>query len=157
MPTDYRHTDKHLGLVMTTLFSEFMTKFICDTYTNDRVLTWCRQTQPVVTEDRLDGNWLWTHTSPRQLTNPGLIKQMSWPSDFLLLWITLDLIWTYWLPYGLCLWNKARGLGQGWTRPAGRAPGRPGVFSERDIGNTSLCVALPEQANSHSSDASYHG
>ncbi len=23
------------------------------------------------------------------------------------------------------LWNKARGLGQGWTRPAGRAPGRP--------------------------------
>ncbi len=24
-----------------------------------------------------------------------------------------------------CLWIKARGLGQGWTRPAGRAPGRP--------------------------------
>ncbi len=28
---------------------------------------------------------------------------------------------------------------------------------ESTIGNTSLCVALPEQANSHSSDASYHG
>ncbi len=24
-----------------------------------------------------------------------------------------------------CLWIKARGLGQGWTRPVGRAPGRP--------------------------------
>ena len=31
------------------------------------------------------------------------------------------------------------------------------VFSKWDIGNTSLCVASPEQANSHSSDASYHG
>ncbi len=31
------------------------------------------------------------------------------------------------------------------------------VFSERDIGNISLCVALPEQVNSHLSDASYHG
>ena len=76
------------------------------------------------------------------------------------------------------LWIKARGLGQGCTRPAGRAPGRPSprvagpragstffdraswfflVFSKWDIGNTSLCVASPEQANSHSSDASYHG
>ncbi len=27
--------------------------------------------------------------------------------------------------YGVGLWNKARGLGQGWTIPAGRAPGRP--------------------------------
>ncbi len=36
----------------------------------------------------------------------------------------------------LGLWIKPRGLGQGWTRPAGRAPGRPG--------NTSLCVASPE-------------
>ncbi len=25
----------------------------------------------------------------------------------------------------VCLWIKAGGLGQGWTRPAGRAPGRP--------------------------------
>ena len=33
------------------------------------------------------------------------------------------------------LWIKAQGLGQGWTRPAGRAPGRPG-----DIGNASLFV-----------------
>ena len=41
--------------------------------------------------------------------------------------------------------------------PQAQGLGRPGVFSERDIGNTSLCVALPEQANSHSSDASYHG
>ena len=61
-----------------------------------------------------------------------------------------------------CLWIKARGLGQGWTRPAGRAPDQP---STRAAGpragstwrNTSLCVALPKQANSHSSDASYHG
>ncbi len=37
--------------------------------------------------------------------------------------------------------------------------GRPlkNVFSKWDIGNTSLCVASPKQANSHSSDASYHG
>ncbi len=78
-----------------------------------------------------------------------------------------------------CLWIKARGLGQGCTRPAGRAPGRPSpgaagvadrdrppvragmrsrlVFSKGFIGNSSLCVASPEQANSHSSDASYHG
>ncbi len=63
------------------------------------------------------------------------------------------------------LWIKARGLGQRCTRPAGRAPGlRPEgwvdlelVFSKWDIGNTSLCVASPEQANSHSSDTSYHG
>ena len=27
----------------------------------------------------------------------------------------------------------------------------------RPIGNTSLCVASPEQVNSHSSDVSYHG
>ncbi len=37
--------------------------------------------------------------------------------------------------------------------PQAQGLGRP----ERDIGNTSLCVALPEQANSYSSDASYHG
>ncbi len=30
-------------------------------------------------------------------------------------------------------------------------------FSNRDIGNTSLCVASPEQANSHSSGVIYHG
>ncbi len=41
--------------------------------------------------------------------------------------------------------------------PQAQGLGRPGVFSERDIGNTSLCVALPEEANRHSSDASYHG
>ncbi len=31
------------------------------------------------------------------------------------------------------------------------------VFSKWDIGNTSLCVALPKQANSHSSGVIYHG
>ncbi len=31
------------------------------------------------------------------------------------------------------------------------------VFSKWDIGNTSFCVVSPKQANSHSSDASYHG
>ncbi len=62
------------------------------------------------------------------------------------------------------LWIKARGLGKGWTRPAGRAigwpcPGAAGprAGSKLDIGNTSPCVASPEQANSHACDASYHG
>ncbi len=52
---------------------------------------------------------------------------------------------------GRGLWIKARGLGQVWTRPAGRAP----VYSA--IGNILLCVASSEQTNSHSSGASYHG
>ncbi len=33
--------------------------------------------------------------------------------------------WSGFLMLVKCLWIKARGLGQGWTRPAGRAPGRP--------------------------------
>ena len=67
----------------------------------------------------------------------------------------------------LGLWIKAQGLGQG------RAPGRPSpraarpraestwssalLFSTWYIGNTSLCVASPEQANSHSCGVIYHG
>ncbi len=88
--------------------------------------------------------------------------------DTLTAWGYGSMLWASGLP-GICLWIKARGLGQGCTRPAGRAPDRPSpraagpragstvVFSKWDIGNTSLCVASPEQANSHSSDASYHG
>ncbi len=40
-------------------------------------------------------------------------------------------------------------------------PGQPGVLSwyanDNQISGVNVCVALPEQANSHSSDASYHG
>ena len=30
---------------------------------------------------------------------------------------------------GMSLWIKAQGLGQGWTRPAGRAPSRPSPWA----------------------------
>ncbi len=38
----------------------------------------------------------------------------------------------------LGFWIKARGLGQGCTRPAGRAPGRPGAFLTRQVDFTSI-------------------
>ncbi len=34
---------------------------------------------------------------------------------------------------GRGLWIKARGLGQGWTRPAGRAPGRLVFIISEDL------------------------
>ncbi len=56
----------------------------------------------------------------------------------------------YEAPIGLVgLWIKARGLGKGWTRPAGRAAQELGRS-----GNTSLFVTSLEQAKS---GASYHG
>ena len=65
---------------------------------------------------------------------------------------------SYAKPGVIYLWIKAQGLGQGCTRPAelGRAPGRPSPRAcGPRAGSTLLCVASSEQANSHSSDASY--
>ncbi len=63
----------------------------------------------------------------------------------------LQIIFVLWLTV-IGLWIKARGLGQGCTRPAGRAPGRPSpraagprAGSKWDKGNTSRVLHHPNR------------